>query len=252
VKKKIFLMLLLAMTLGFLFSMSLKTSFGFEFYATSIVMEGDSEWTLQIDGAVSHPIALTFNELIAMPRSTVYADLECYGRLVASGNWAGVRLRFVLEKVEFDQQAMSVKFYAEDGYAIDLSITDAMREDVIIAYEKDEELLPETLRLVLPGANGDRWIAMITHIAVSTDAPSPSQFAIPIPLIPLPNPQQFPTPQPSPTPQPTPSPSPAPSLSPTTAHPNPEPFPITWTVTAVATVGVASAGLIVYFKKRNH
>jgi len=248
VKKKIFLMLLLVLSLGFLFSMFLRASFGFEVYAANIVTEGNSEWVLQIDGAVSHPINLTFNELVAMPRSSVYAELYCYGRLVISGVWTGVRLSYLLEKAEVNQQARSIKFYAADGYTIDLSIT----ADAIIAYEIDGQLLAETLRLVLPKANGDRWIAMITHINVSTSAPSPSQPVTSI-FTNMPRIQQSsPTPTPSPTPQPTSSPSSPPSLSSTTTHPNPKPFPITWTVTAVATVTVASAALIVLFKKRNH
>jgi DMSO/TMAO reductase YedYZ molybdopterin-dependent catalytic subunit len=228
--------------------MFLKISFDFEVYAANTVTEGNSEWTLQIDGAVSHPINLTLNELIAMPRISVYAELYCYGRLVIRGVWTGVQLSYLLEKAEVDQQARSIKFYAADGYTIDLSIT----ADALIAYEKDGQLLPETLRLVLPKANGDRWIAMITHITVSTDAPSPSQPATSI-FTNMPRIQQSsPTPTPSPTPQPTPSPSPTPSLSPTPTPPNPKPFPITWTAVAVATVAVASAGLIVLFKKRNH
>jgi DMSO/TMAO reductase YedYZ molybdopterin-dependent catalytic subunit len=250
VKKKIFLMLLLVLALGLLFSMFSKISFGFEVYAVNTVTEGNSEWTLQIDGAVSHPINLTLNELIAMPRISVYAELYCYGRLVTSGVWTGVQLSYLLEKAEVDQQARSIKFYAADGYTIDLSIT----ADALLAYEIDGHFLAETLRLVLPKANGDWWIAMITHINVSTSAPSPSQPATSI-FTNMPRIQQSsPTPTPSPTPQPTSSssPSPAPSSSPTTTHPNPKTFPITWAVTAVATVTVVSAGLIVLFKKRNH
>jgi DMSO/TMAO reductase YedYZ molybdopterin-dependent catalytic subunit len=249
VKKKIFPMFLLVLALGLLFSMFLKSSFDFEVYAANTVTEGSSEWTLRIGGAVSNPINLTLNELIAMPRISVYAELYCYGRLVTRGVWTGVQLSYVLEKAEVDQQAKSLTFYAKDGYTIDLSIT----TDALLAYEIDGQPLAETLRLVLPRANGDRWIAMITYINVSTSAPSPSQPATSIftnmPRIS----QSSPTPTPSPTPQPTPSPSPspAPSLSPTPTPPNPKPFPITWTVTAVATVTLASAGLIVLFKKRS-
>ena len=246
----------MVLALGFLLSMFSKISFGSEVYATNIEIEGNSEWILQIDGAVSHPINLTLNELIAMPRYTVYAELYCYGKLVTKGNWAGVSLQSVLEKAEFDQQANSVKFGAEDGYGIDISISDALGR-ALLAYEIDEQLLPEKLRLVIPGANGDRWIGLITHITVSTSATSPNPPATSIITQPPPQPQQSPTPEPSPTPQPTSSPSPDPSPSPampttpTTTQSNPKPFPITWTVTAVTTVTAVSAGLIVLFKKRS-
>jgi DMSO/TMAO reductase YedYZ molybdopterin-dependent catalytic subunit len=42
-------------------------------------------------------------------------------------------------------------FYAEDGFTIDLSVTTAMNEDVILAYAKDGEPLREKLRLTDPG-----------------------------------------------------------------------------------------------------
>jgi DMSO/TMAO reductase YedYZ molybdopterin-dependent catalytic subunit len=35
----------------------------------------DSEWMLVVDGAVNQPLNLTLSDLVAMPRSTIYADL---------------------------------------------------------------------------------------------------------------------------------------------------------------------------------
>ena len=43
-----------------------------------------------------------------------------------------------------------------------------MRDDVIIAYEKDGEPLPETTRLVIPGTVGGQWISNITQISLPT------------------------------------------------------------------------------------
>jgi DMSO/TMAO reductase YedYZ molybdopterin-dependent catalytic subunit len=241
VKKKIFLTLLLILTLGFITS------------ASTIPAQGTSEWTLKIDGAVSNPTILTLNELMAMPTRTVYAEIYCYGVFVTGGNWTGVSLRVLLENVGLDQSAMSVGFYAQDGYTREISLTEAMRDDVIIAYEMNGHPLSETLRLVLPGANGDLWVSMINQMIVSTSSVSTPQSAPSTGFNPPPVQQPSPTPQPTLTPQPqsTPSPSSAPSSSPPTTNSDPEPFPITWMVTAVATVGVAGTGLIVYFKKRN-
>jgi DMSO/TMAO reductase YedYZ molybdopterin-dependent catalytic subunit len=41
-----------------------------------------------------------------------------------------------------------------------------MREDVIIAYEKDGVSLAERTRLVIPGANGSEWISGIIQIII--------------------------------------------------------------------------------------
>jgi hypothetical protein len=47
-----------------------------------------------------------------------------------------------------------------------------IRSDVIIAYEKDHAPLLETLRLVIPEANGNLWISMITSMNMSSLHPT--------------------------------------------------------------------------------
>ena len=39
-----------------------------------------------------------------------------------------------------------------------------MREDIILAYEKDGERLSEKTRLVVPGKWGYKWISQLTRI----------------------------------------------------------------------------------------
>ena len=208
------------------------------------------EAELQITGEVNHPISLTLDELFEMPQTTVDAALYCYGDLVTSGDWTGVQLSLLLEMAEYNENTQSIQFGAEDGYSITILITEALREDVIIAYEKDDQ--PIALRLVIPGANGNLWISMIKSLILSKDiaateqAPfKPSELALPSPT-----PQQSSTPQPTPKPQPTPSPSP--TSSPTAAPVNaksssPEWMPVTL---AGLVTAIACTILLFYFKKR--
>jgi DMSO/TMAO reductase YedYZ molybdopterin-dependent catalytic subunit len=77
----------------------------------------------------------------------------------------------------------------------------ATREDVIVAYEKDGQPLTEQLRLVIPGMNGNLWIAQITSITVSTtESQSNDPMSLPLPT-PTPTPKQFPTPPPKTQPE---------------------------------------------------
>jgi len=252
VKKKIFLPLLLVITitLGFITPRAVAPA------------EGTSEWSLMIDGAVSHPTLLTLNELMAMPNRTVYGELYCFGVYVTGGNWTGVSLSSINDTVGLDQSAMSISFYATDGYEKEFSLTDVLREDVIIAYAMNGIPISETLRLVVPGANGEFWVAMINHITLSTTSVSPIQSTTSVGINLKPSEQQSATPQPTSTPipvptftpippQPTPSPSAtsSPSLPPTDS--NTEPFPLTWAVITVAALVVGSTGTTVYLKKRN-
>ena len=222
-KMKIIRISMLIMAVALLLSGTISSSFGFDPSFIDI-LEGYL-WTIQIDGSVDNPANFTLNELVAMPAVKVPAVLFCYNTLVAAGVWTGPRLSLLLEKVEFDNNTASVKFYAKDGYSIALSITQAMEEDVIIAYAIDDQPLPE-LRLVVPGQNGNLWIALITHIEASLDS-----FVGP-PLL-----------------EPSPSPTPAPSPSPPAESPNTKSFPIGWIVSVMGTTAVVGAILIVYKKK---
>ena len=125
------------------------------------------ELTLQVTNLSNNSIKLSWTDLQAMPETTVQADLSCYGNLVASGNWGGVTLELLLKQVGIEPQAQSVEFTAQDGYKVTIPIDRAMQPDVIVAYEKDGAYLSETLRLVVPGANGNVWIAMMTSITLS-------------------------------------------------------------------------------------
>lgn len=225
--------------------------------ASSTLSLAYAETALEIVGEVSHPISLTLEELIAMPQITVNAALYCYGELVTSGDWTGVQLGFLLEMAEYNENAQSIQFDAEDGYSITILITEALREDVIIAYEKDGQ--PETLRLVIPGANGNLWISMINRLTLIEDAVATEQAPFkPTELVkPSPTPQQSTTLQPTPSPRPTQNPqsNPSPSTSSSTATQEKAKAPsLEWVTVATAglVLALACASLLFYFKKRKN
>lgn len=249
-KRQITSMLLLETTLGLIASGAI------------IPIQGATLWTVKIDGAVSNPTTLNITQIMAMPNNTIYAELFCYGAYITSGNWTGVTLSYMFEIVEPDQNAKSLCFSATDGYNKAISISEAIQEHVIIAYQFNAKPLPETLRLVIPNANGEFWVSMINHITVSTK-PAEKIFsgsgvnpptAIPQYQMPQPSLKVTPTPTPSFSPKPTSSPKPTPTPSQETTslpeYQSEEPFP-TFIVIAFAFTGtVVSLGLQVYLKKR--
>lgn len=231
VTNKIFSILLLEIILGLITSGAI------------IPTQAEPEWIVRIDGAVSKPITLNIAQIMEMPSKTVYAELYCYGNYVTGGNWTGVNLSFILEYVEADQNAMSLSFSATDDYARQISISEATQDNVVLAYELNGELLSETLRLVLPGSNGDFWVAMINHITVSADsAPSTnSGSGVNLPTL-TPGNQ---TPQPSPTISPTPTSAPSESPYPTpTATPSPTTIPTPSPKTSPTVLYEAGAGTV--------
>ena len=142
----------------------------------------------------------TPSQLQAMPKTTVNADLWCYGSLVETGNWSGIQLSYLLSQTQVTPEVLSLQFDASDGYRVFIPISLASNPQVIIAYELNGNTLAEGPRLVLPEYNGAAWIAKITAITMTTQtAEYPLGLTARLPtagLAPAPeNTQSTPTPQ---------------------------------------------------------
>jgi DMSO/TMAO reductase YedYZ molybdopterin-dependent catalytic subunit len=122
---------------------------------------------LLVRGLVQNPLNLTMNEIQTMPKTVVNEKLVCVdfpGAPIANGNWTGVQLAYLLQQAKVNQTAIKVAFYADDGYTTDLTVQDAMNENIIIAHELNGRPLAEGLRLVVPGRWGYKWISHLTTI----------------------------------------------------------------------------------------
>lgn len=128
----------------------------------------NSNSNLQIADSSGTIYDLTYEQLLAMPKTTIDSALYCDGSLATSGNWSGVLLSYLLTQTQLTPVVSSIQFAASDGYTVNIPIDLAMQPQTILAYEKDGQPLAEGLRLILPGANGASWIALITSITMST------------------------------------------------------------------------------------
>ena len=143
------------------------TSFAYNLMPPANGAPADTEeWQLTVTGLVGNPFNLSWAEMVAMPNSTVNAALICVDApttILEQGNWTGIKLRVLLEEVAPLSGAIKVGFFAADGYSTDLTLETAMRDDIILAYEKDGAPLND-LRLVVPGKWGYKWISQVTQI----------------------------------------------------------------------------------------
>ena len=145
-------------------------------------VSASTEWNLQVNNA-NTAVNYSYDQLLAMPETTINANLACYGSPVANGDWSGVSLSYFLLQTGLDPTTISVNFVAQDGYKVSLPLEEAMRSDVIIAYQLNGAPLPETLRLVMPGYNGNMWISIITSITMSASEPQSSGNGAKVPNI---------------------------------------------------------------------
>jgi DMSO/TMAO reductase YedYZ molybdopterin-dependent catalytic subunit len=154
-------------------------------------------YRLEVDGLVDTPLSLSLERIRNLPAVEVVATMECAGNgrtllephvasqpwvLEAVGNarWRGVPLRLVLNEAGVADTAVEVVFTGLDhgfegeielDYQRSLSLVDAHRAEVLLAYEMNgEPLAPQhgfPLRLLVPGWYGMtsvKWLGRITLV----------------------------------------------------------------------------------------
>ncbi len=96
-----------------------------------------ADYRLKVDGLVEQPYTLTYDELVAMPPTKLTRDFQCVtGWRVPEVEWKGVRLADLLDRAGVQEPATALRFHSFDGaYTESLTLAQARRDDVIIAYE---------------------------------------------------------------------------------------------------------------------
>jgi DMSO/TMAO reductase YedYZ molybdopterin-dependent catalytic subunit len=156
------------------------------------------DWRLVIGGLVSNPISLSLEEIKERPAVRMPVTMECAGNgrallsprsisqpwlveAIGTAEWKGTQLRGILEDAGVSDNAAEILFTGLDRgiqgeevqyYQRSLSLEDATREEVLLAYEMNgAPLEPQhgyPLRLVVPGWYGMtsvKWLDRIEAIA---------------------------------------------------------------------------------------
>ena len=156
-------------------------------------------WRLEIGGLVEKPLALSLDDIKAMPATSLAVTMECAGNgrtalsprplsqpwileAIGTGEWRGVSLRSVLEQASPRAEAREVVFTGSDhgleggieqDYQRALSVEDASREEVLLAYELNGSALPPQhgfpLRLVVPGWYGMTSVKWLKKIQLTSE-----------------------------------------------------------------------------------
>jgi len=154
-------------------------------------------WRLRITGGVREAVELTLDEIRSRPRSTVPVTLECAGNgrgllsprplslpwlggAIGTAEWTGTPLRGLLDEVGLAPDALELVFRGADRgiqgevdqtYARSLTVSEASRAEVLLAYEMNgRPLEPQhgfPLRLVVPGWYGMTSVKWLTAIEVA-------------------------------------------------------------------------------------
>ena len=159
-------------------------------------------WQLKIGGLVANPVNLTLEDIKQRPSRTLAVTMECAGNgralmnprplsqpwlleAVGTAEWTGTPLRGILEEAGIAPNAVEILFTGLDQgvqgnevqyYQRSLSIDEATRDEMLLAYEMNGEALQPQhgypLRLIVPGWYGMtsvKWLDRIEAIAKPFD-----------------------------------------------------------------------------------
>ena len=168
-------------------------------------------YTLSIGGLVERPLSLSLEEVRSRPRVTAAVTLECAGNgrarllprpvsqpwlneAVGTMRWTGTPLAPLLRAAGLSDRAVDVVFTGvdhgvergeEQDYARGLPLREALRDEVLLAYEaNDVPLLPQhgfPLRLVVPGWYGMahvKWLRSIELVDKPFDGYQQRAYAL--------------------------------------------------------------------------
>ncbi len=152
------------------------------------------DWRLQVGGLVSNPLSLTLDQLKERPAVTIPVTMECAGNgrallnprpinqpwlieAIGTAEWTGTPLRGILAEAGISNKAVEILFTGLDQgvqgdevqyYQRSLSIDEATREEVLLAYQMNgESLQPQhgyPLRLIVPGWYGMTSVKWLDRI----------------------------------------------------------------------------------------
>ena len=112
-------------------------------------------WTLRLFGEVEQPVQLSYQELMALPKTVETADFHCVTTWSHLDNhWEGAGIREIMQLVKLKPAARFVMAHCDGGYTTNLPLTALLDDDVLLAYRHDgKDLTPDhgwPLRLIVP------------------------------------------------------------------------------------------------------
>lgn len=149
-------------------------------------------WRLRVTGMVDNELEFSLSDLMNRQTTGRQIGFECGGNsqrlfhgLIGNADWRGVSLADILRQAGIQEGAKEIVFFGADlateeirgrevekAFARSLSVTDAMREENMLAFEMNGEPLPhyhgKPVRLLVPGWYGVANVKWLTQIHVQS------------------------------------------------------------------------------------
>ena len=131
-----------------------------------------ADYRFRLDGLVERTLDLGFDDLVAMPATALTRDFQCVtGWRVADVAWRGVKVADLLDAAGVRADAKAIRLTSFDGvYTESLTLDQARRGDVLVAYEMDSEPVSRAhggpVRLLMASMYGYKSIKWLDRIEV--------------------------------------------------------------------------------------
>ena len=128
-----------------------------------------STYLLTVDGEVSNPVELSWNNVLQLPQTVSVSDFHCVeGWSVLDCRWEGVRFKDLASLAKPKPTAQAVTFECVDNYTTSLFLSELEGDDVLLAYKLNGEDLEEglgfPLRLIVPSKYAYKSALWVTRV----------------------------------------------------------------------------------------
>ena len=131
------------------------------------------EWRLKIDGRVTKPVQLTWEQFHALPQVEDVSDFHCVTTWSKYDcRWGGVAFTTLYELVQPEADARFVYFTGYDGYSTNVALEKCLDDDVLVATSFNHAPVPREhggpARVIIPKLyawKGAKFVSGITFLA---------------------------------------------------------------------------------------
>lgn len=125
-------------------------------------------WRLQVTGAVTNPLSLSYEDALSRSTSEVTATLDCTGGWYTVQTWRGIRLTDLLSQAQLRPEARGLILRGVAEYTAPYTLAQA--EEILLATYVGEEILNHVhgfpLRAVVPSRRGWHWVKWMIEVEV--------------------------------------------------------------------------------------
>jgi len=130
------------------------------------------DWKLTVDGMAAKPTTFSLAEIKSYPTNSHITMIGCEEGWTYIGEWEGVRLSYILERVGALPQVRYVVYRSyQKGWWESIDMADALHPQTLVAHRMNGAEMPVPfggpLRLRIPRQLGYKSIKYLTHITLT-------------------------------------------------------------------------------------